>query len=182
MKPSRKVGRPVRLPAWTPAHAAVGELTGHQECDLRFGCGPPAKPRPFTSEAERQAAWDQHGDRLTALFRLGPGRRLQAWWDYRAGDLRWPGLERERSTLYEAGRLDVAERVALEAEWRREFNRAQSSDFWMCLGPGEVLEGAAARRALYAWADIPPELVKKWTSERRRRVRTVRRIEVMAGS
>jgi hypothetical protein len=76
-----------------------------------------------------------------------------AWWSYEA-PIPWPGYERERSTLYAAGLLGEDEKAELEAEWRREFDRAQEPGFTICLGPGEHLEGAAARRVHFRWADI----------------------------
>jgi Protein of unknown function (DUF3551) len=39
--------------------------------------------------------------------------------------------------------------------------------------------GAPARRAHYRWADVPLELVKEWTTQRRRQSRTIRRRSVM---
>jgi hypothetical protein len=103
-----------------------------------------------------------------------------AWWQYEA-PIAWRGLERQASTLYEAGLLGESEKAELETDWRREFDQAQDPGFWICLGPGEQLEGAAARRAHYRDVDIPRTLVKRWTAERRRQVQTIRRLE-MAGA
>jgi hypothetical protein len=141
----------------------------------------PCRERAFASDDERRAAWIRDRDRLLAMFSSGPGRRPQAWWRYDAptAGVRWPGLDRERSTLYQAGLLDEAEKAELEADWRREFDDAQDPDFWICLGPGEILEGAAARRAHYREADIPRELIRKWTAERRRQVKTIRELEMI---
>jgi hypothetical protein len=52
-----------------------------------------------------------------------------------------------------------------------EFKRAQAPDFSINDGSGEMLRGDCARAAHYAWADIPRELVKKWSAARRRRER-----------
>jgi hypothetical protein len=128
------------------------------------------------SEEERRAAWIRDRDRLIGTLSSGLGRRLQAWWRYEA-PIPWPGLDRERSTLYQAGLLGDDEKAELEAEWRRQFDRAQAPDFWLCLGPNEILEGAAARRAHYREADLPRELVKRWTAERKRQARTIRQLQ-----
>jgi hypothetical protein len=144
--------------------------------DLWLGSGPLSDLHPFASEGARQAAWLRHRDHLLAAFSSGPGRRLQAWWQYEA-PIVWPGLDRERSTLYAPGLLGEAEKAELEAEWRREFDRAQEPGFSLCLGPGDWLEGAAARRAHYRYADIPRELVKRWTAERKRQARTIRQLQ-----
>jgi hypothetical protein len=151
------------------------QLTPDQELDLWLG---PYLPDAFASPEERRAAWFTFRDQLIGVVPSSPGRRPQGWWTYEA-PTPFPGLDRERSTLYRAGLLGEAERIELETEWREQFDRAQASDFWFTVGPDEILEGSRARRALYAWTDIPRELVKKWTAERRRQVR---RIEVMAGA
>ena len=82
-----------------------------------------------------------------------PGRRPLAWWQYDAPvTVKWPGYERERSTLWQAGLLlGDDERAALEAEWRRELDFAQR------------LPAGERRAAHYAWADIPEGLLRRWT-------------------
>ena len=55
--------------------------------------------------------------------------------------------------------------------------RAQQPDFFHREGPGRILEGAIARRAHYRWAGIPRELLKEWTTHRRRRVKTICELE-----
>jgi hypothetical protein len=156
-------------------------LSADQELDLWLGRGPLSDPRPFASEEARHAAWLRHREHFIGQLPSGPGRRLQAWWQYEA-PIAWPGLDRERSTLYAAGLLGEVEKAELEAEWRREFDHGQEPGFALCLGPGDWLEGAAARRALHAWADIPRQLVKRWTAERRRQAQTIRQLETMATS
>jgi hypothetical protein len=152
-------------------------LSPDQELDLWIG---PCVAGAFASDDERRAAWIRDRDRLSALF-AAPGRRLMAWWQFEA-PIAWPGIERQASALYEAGLLGEAEKAELEREWRQEFDNAQDSNFWLCMGPGEILEGTAARRAHYREADIPAALVRKWTAEHRRQARTVRQIEAMATS
>jgi hypothetical protein len=152
-------------------------LSPDQELDLWLGRGPLSDPWPFVSEEARQAAWLRHREHLIGQLPSSPGRRLQAWWQYFEGAPPYPGPDREASTLYAAGLLGEAEKVELEADWRREFDRAQEPGFWLCLGPGDWLEGAAARRAHYRWADIPRALVKRWTAERKRQARTIRQLQ-----
>jgi len=89
-----------------------------------------------------------------------------AWWEFEAGDLRYPGYDRERSFLFERGLFADAERAELVPHWREEFDRAHSPGFFHCAGPGKFLDGDAARRAHFAWADIPSSLVDAWTAER----------------
>jgi hypothetical protein len=68
--------------------------------------------------------------------------------------------------------LRADERVALEAEWKAEFEKAQASDFMLSVSEDEILKGDYARAAHYRWADVPDKLLRKWTTaERRRRAR-----------
>jgi hypothetical protein len=151
-----------------------GRLDHEQELSLHYG-DLPGRPA-FASDEARREAWLYHRDRLLAEYRHG--RRPLAWWAY-GSSLPWPGLDHERSALYAAGVLAEEERRELEVGWRREFEKAQASDFWLALGPGRFLKGAPARRAHYRWADVPLELVKEWTTQRRRQSRTIRRRSVM---
>jgi hypothetical protein len=118
--------------------------------DFWMGEGPRDNPQPFANPAARKAAWLRHRHRLIGTLPSSPGRRPLAFWQYDA-PMRWPGYDAERSTIYEAGLLGDDERAALEAEWRREFDRAQR------LPTGE------ARRGHLRWADVPDELVRRWT-------------------
>src|SRR6516225_1885744 len=140
-------------------------LTHDQELDLWLGCGPIGDPQPFASAEARQAAWARHREHLIRKLPSSPGRRPMAWWQYEAA-IPWPGYDRERSTLYSAGLLGEDEKTELEAEWRREFERGQQRGFFFCSGPNKYYSGAVARRELYRWADIPLELVKRWTTGR----------------
>jgi hypothetical protein len=146
-------------------HPRPARLTGDAEMDLWLGYDP-NRPPPFASDEERRALWFRHREQLMEWFG-GRGRRPLAWWRYEAPDLglEFPGMALERSTLWSAGVLTASERTELEAEWRRQFDRAQVPDFSHCKGPGEFLRGAPARAALYAWADIPPALVEAWSAE-----------------
>ena len=159
-----------------PLHRAHrSRLDSDQEMELWLG--PSHRGSAFESEAQRQWAWTQHRDRVMAVWGKH-GKRPWAWWRYESGRAH-PG-DREASTLYEMGVLAPEERAELERWWRGQFERAQAPDFWLCLGPGRFLEDAPARRAHYKWADVPRELLKEWTRERRRRSRTIRELETMS--
>lgn len=156
-------------------------LSHAQELDLWLGSGPQYCPHPFDSDEERREAWAKHRNWLMALF-ANHGRRPMAWWQYEA-PIFYPGYDREQSTLYEAGLLAEAEKAELLAEWRRYFEKALEPGFSHCIGharPQDTfatwLHGAAAKRAHYAWADIPRALVKAWTGEYRRRAKTIRKL------
>jgi hypothetical protein len=72
--------------------------------------------------------------------------------------------------------------------WRRDFERAQQPGFKFCIGhakPGDTfaswLEGEPAKRAHLKWAGVPRALIRKWTAERRRRGKTIRKLDAAAG-
>jgi hypothetical protein len=141
-----------------------GAITSQQEMELWLG---PSHHGPaFASEEERRRLWTEHRDRLLRLFGQD-GRRPMAWWKYES-PVPFPGLRRQRSTLYEHGLLGAAEARALVADWRAEFKRASQPDFSFIAGPGEIYQGAVARQKHCAWADIPSALVEKWEGARRR--------------
>lgn len=117
---------------------------------------------------------------LPANPHYGHGRRSHIWWQFEAGDLQYPGRDRERSVLYEAGLLTESESSVLVAQWRREFERAWRPAFFYCEGPDAFFHGVVARRKLYRWADIPRALVRKWRSQRRRRSQIIRKLEEAA--
>ena len=153
-------------------------ITADQELDLWLGSGPIGAPRQFASAEARRAAWHLHRDRLLGVLPGAPGRRAQAWWQYDAPPpLRWPGYDRERSTLYEGDLLGEDEKAALEAEWRRDFEHGHEPDFTLTLGPGKFLTGQTARRTHYRWADIPRPLIRKWTAERKHAAKVIRQLE-----
>ncbi|MGO8918026.1 MAG: hypothetical protein ACLQJR_19150 [Stellaceae bacterium] len=160
-------------------HPYRARLTADQEMDLWLGSGPQGDPQQFAGAAARRAAWLLHRDRLAGVLPSSPGRRAQAWWQYEA-PIPWPGYEAERSALYAAGLLSEEERTVLETEWRHEFERGCDPGFTLSLGPDEHLTGAAARRALYRWADIPRQLVRQWTAERKRAAQTIHELEASA--
>ena len=151
-------------------HPHRGRLSHEQEMVLQYG----AEERwaeAFATEDEYRDAWIRNRDRFLAWY--CHGRRPAAWWQFEAGDLRYPGYDREQSTLYRAGLLGEEERAELLGFWREEFEKASAPDFWTALRPNCILEGEPARKAHIRWADIPRELVREWTAQRRRRERTI---------
>jgi hypothetical protein len=152
-------------------HPHRGRLTHAQDMVLQYGFDE-RWADAFRDESEHRDAWVRNRDRLLAWYRHA--RRPQAWWHFEA-PFRYPGYDREQSTLYAAGLLTAEELAELDGFWREEFDRAQQPDFFHCEGPGRFLKGEPAKRAHYQWADIPRALVKQWTTQRRRR--TIRELE-----
>jgi hypothetical protein len=135
-----------------------------------FWLGPGAQGSVFGSREELLAAWARGREYVMRVWACD-ARRPFAWWQLET-TMAYPGRDLERSTLWRANQLTSDETIALEAEWKREFATAQSADFTINDGRGELLKGDVARVAHYAWADIPRELIKRWEkAERRRRAR-----------
>jgi hypothetical protein len=114
------------------------------------------------------AAWGKHG------------KRPQAWWEFESPVAFPRDSRRAQAVLYENDLLTEQEKTELEADWRREFGRAEALD-WYCLGPNRFLTGEEARRAHLKWAGIPRSLLKRWDAERRRRGRTIRKLATTVG-
>jgi hypothetical protein len=139
--------RRLRLQAITGEGLDAGRM-------MELWLGPnPSHGSLFSSREELQAAWEQNRVEVMRLWG-SHGRRPMAWWEFDAGDLKHPGYDRERSTLWRAGVLTAAERAELELGWRREFDAAWKKD-------------ARARHEHHEWAGIPHELVEAWTAERK---------------
>jgi hypothetical protein len=153
-------------------HPRRGRLSHDQEMTLLYG----EEPRWFSvpTEAEHRDAWARNRDRILASHRHG--RRPMAWWRFEA-PIKFPGYEHQQSALFEAGLLTEEERAELASWWREQFERAQRADFFFCEGPGSFFRGSVARRKHYAWADIPRELVRKWTAEHKPRAKTIRKLQ-----
>ena len=128
----------------------------------------------FDSPDELRAAWMEHRDEVMRLF-AGNGRRPQGWWAFES-PIPWPGYHKQQSALYDAGLLGDEEKAELERRWRHEFERAYGPHFFYTEAPGEMLEGAAARRKHLDWADVPDSLRQRWRAERRRRGRTIKKL------
>ena len=139
-----------------------------EKMELQYGPNP-TQGSLFSTREGLESAWVACRDEL--LERANPGRRPAIWWELEASGLglEWPGYFNERSYLYKAGVLSAEEKAELEREWKAEFEVAQKANFLLNDGSGEILMGDCARQAHYAWADIPRELVKRWTAAARRR-------------
>jgi hypothetical protein len=118
----------------------------------------------FSTREELVAAWAA-GRAVVMRLWGSHGRRPMAWWEFDAGDLKHPGYDRERSTLWRAGVLSESERTELEAEWRQAFDAAKG-------------KAAKERREAYEFADIPIELIERWQGARRRRPKLQKREDV----
>jgi hypothetical protein len=118
--------------------------------------GPDNTGSQFATQEELRAAWRAHRTECMALW-TQTGRRPLGWWELECP----PGLkfdhDRERSALWRAGILSADERAKLEVEWHQEFEAAHARGL-----------DTAGRRRCFRFADIPVELVREWTSERRR--------------
>ena len=117
----------------------------------------PCNGSVFDTTEQLRAAWAS-GRAVVMRLWGSHGRRPQGWWCFEAPGLglTWPGYDRERSYLYEHNVLSQQERSELEAEWRAAFDAAKG-------------KGAAARREHFEHHDIPPELIEKWTPQKKRR-------------
>src|SRR5262249_37910161 len=81
---------------------------------------------------------------------------------------RRPSLPRVRSRAFLPVRARPLRRrrEGRVPHWREELDRAHSPGLFHCAGPGKFLDRDAARRAHFAWANIPSSLVDAWTAER----------------
>jgi hypothetical protein len=141
-------------------------LSAGEKMELQYGPSP-AQGSLFNSREELESAWAACRDEL--LERANPGRRPAGFYEFEWPDPHRPPYAEERSTLWRRGLLTETERITLEAEWKEAFAEAQAPDFTLNDGSGELLVGDCARQAHYVWADIPRELIKRWTTAARRR-------------
>ena len=120
----------------------------------------------FRTREELVAAW-QAGRAVVMRLWGSHGRRPRGFYEFE-----WPGdppaYDVERSCLWRSGVLGPEEKLEVEREWRREFETAQAPNFSVNTGD-EILHGDAAVQAHLRWADVPRELVKRWTAAARRR-------------
>lgn len=124
-------------------------------------------PKPWESRPVSLERWERHRDRMLEQERAG--RRPQEWWAYEA-PIPWPGYDDETLALYKAGLLSAEELSELTPWWREQYDRSHDPDFFYCGAPGNFLKGAEARKAHYRWAQIPPDIVKRWDEERQAEV------------
>ena len=116
-----------------PLHRAHrGRLSHVADCVLRYGRDD-RWADAFESEEEHRAAWERARDNF--YLNTSASRPPMAGGDLTDRESPPAGYDHERSTLYEAGLLDEEECAWLLADWRREFARAQSADFFFCGGP-----------------------------------------------
>ena len=117
----------------------------------------------FRSREELEQAWLQHQGEIMCDWDK-PARRPAAWHEFV-----WTGepldYDTERSTLWRADILEPEERAAIESEWFAEFQWAYAQGF-----------DAKRRRQHFKSNDIPIELARKWTSERRRSTKAIKKL------
>jgi len=145
-----------------PVPRATAKVSDIDSCGLTLSelqelwlGGHPTTGSCFRTREELVAAWEAGRAVVMRLWARG-GRRPMAWWEFEAGDLRYPGYDHEKSVLYAAGALTEAERSELEVTWREAFDQARG-------------KSAKERREAYEFADIPNELIERWQGARRRR-------------
>jgi hypothetical protein len=117
--------------------------------------GPAAYGSLFESREVLEEAWILGRDYLMKHC-AGSARRPAAFWE-----LEWQGepvsYDVERSTLWRMNMLAPAEKIAIEAEWLREFELTYTRGY-----------DPVRRRRHLDWADIPIELRKRWRVQQRR--------------
>ena len=150
-------------------HARRGRLNHAEEMTLIYG--PDPRWDAFDTDEEARTAWAQHRERLLGGAGTGAARWLGGR-SNRRSHFRDTNINRRR---YRGRLLEPEERAALVEWWRDQFERAWEPHFFHCEGPGRFLR-ASQRGRRHSWADIPRESVKEWTSERRRRERTIGRL------
>src|SRR5262249_53409942 len=109
-----------------PARAT---LTYGQEMELWLG--PSHHGTTFASDEHRRATWFRYRERLMRRFATN-GKRPMGWWLYESPfpSRRHPGIEHQRSILYEfTDVLSAEERVELEQWWREQFERSWRPNF-----------------------------------------------------
>jgi len=121
---------------------------------MELWLGPSPGGSAFSSREELLQAWERGRDYIMRLWGSG-ARRPMAWWAFDT-EFEYPGYYRERSFLWQHGILGAEERLAVEAEWRRDFDATRGM-------------GARERREHYEHCDIPAELIDAWAGERRKR-------------
>jgi hypothetical protein len=157
-----------------PPDRARRKLSHQQEMLLLYGPNERWEDA-FASVEECHGAWEYHRHHIMTRYRHG--HRPWAWWEFEAPPELDYDYDREQSTLFAAGLLGEAEARELLDWWREQFDHAWSPHFFHCDGPERIFDGPVGRRKHYQWADIPPELVRKWSGERRRRDKTIRKLK-----
>jgi hypothetical protein len=127
--------------------------------ELQFG---PGHNPVFASAAEAYPAWIEHKNFL--LANTNPGQRPFAFWLFEFGMV--PPDDNGASVLWSMGELVGTELDKVMQNWREEFEFSHNCPL---LTPAE-------RRGRRRWADIPAELVRQWTRERRRQAEQIRQM------
>ena len=150
-------------------------LTATQEMELWLG--PSHHGSAFESDEHRRAMWFRHRDKIMRQWGRG-GRRPMGWWLYESPwNRRHPGIDHERSILYEfSDVLSADERTELEAYWRKEFERSWSPNFSF-FADGKMYSGDAARWQHWLFVDLPPPILDQLMAERERRGRVICKLE-----
>ena len=125
-------------------------------------------PAPWEDRPISRERWRRH--RETMMRNQYPGSRPEEWWLY---ERQMPEPPHQAATLYAMGELHGAELDQVMRDWRQAYEHALGPGFSYNTGE-RWLGGAAARRAHYRWAGIPPDLVRKWDVERRRQAKVIR--------
>jgi hypothetical protein len=126
-------------------------------------------PAPWEDSPISLERWRRH--RETMMRNQYPGSRPEEWWLYER-QMQQPS--HQAAALYAMGELAGSELEQVMRDWRQAYEHALEPAFSHNTGDG-WLGGAAARRAHYRWAGIPPELVRKWDVERRRQANVIRK-------
>ena len=141
-------------------------------------------PVPWEDRPISYARWRKHRD--TIMQWAHPGKRPPEWWTYEKKKRR--PVEHETSTLFKMGELTKGELAELMPDWLAQYEKATAPGFAYCVGqhPGTTgalwIEGTEAREAYFRWADIPPDLIRKWNADRRRSSPIVRKLAKGAGA
>jgi hypothetical protein len=140
--------------------------------------GPSNHGSVFRSEEERRQKWEKNRAFLLASDR-GSGRRCWGWWVCDS-PIPFPGYDRQKSALFEAGLLTEPEREHVLREWRHAFERSYEPHFWYCAGVGKNFTGPRARHLHWSWADIPDSLLLAWARDRLHASRRIRKLAAEA--
>jgi hypothetical protein len=142
-----------------PVPRRGGKVSDIDSCGLTFSelqelwLGPhPTTGSCFCSREELVAAWATGRAVVMRLWGSG-ARRPMGWWCFEAPrDLKYPGYFREKSFLWRHDILGPEEKLAVEAEWQRDFAATQGMS-------------ARERREHLEHHDVPDELVAQWEAE-----------------